>query len=108
MSARSILELFADESKWTQRSSARDAYGKRAGPDVVAVKWALDGAIERCRPTQPGLDRAMDCFFGAIGQQKTGTGWRQIEKWNDDPARKFSEILEMAKLLDAAEARHHE
>lgn len=44
-----LQELLATEAQWTQRVSARDAYGHPTKPcGDTAVSWCLTGALDKC------------------------------------------------------------
>lgn len=47
MTYRTVAELLADESRWTQGQSARDASGEWVPPKhESAIRWCVLGAID--------------------------------------------------------------
>ncbi len=87
--ANKLLDILSSESRWTQRTYAKDQFGIHVMPDdPTAVCWCLAGALEKLMQydeisTNEYLDFTMD-FMTQTGQSK--------EKFND--SHTFEELTD--------------
>ena len=65
---RQARELLADETHWTQGAYAYDESGKALrGPDQVAVRWCMVGAIAKCAGVyEPSWVEAIAHYLSAV------------------------------------------
>ena len=89
-------ELLEDPGAWCQEWPAMTAQDIGCPVDVDrAVKWSIDGALNRCTETQEAYDAALLAVCTAIG--KPGWGADQLADWNDAPDRTHREVIEVLK-----------
>lgn len=87
-----VSDILADESKWCQRTAARDSNGQACAPNSpTAVSWCLFGATAKVSG-----GRTSELYyrvFSALCQtcdQLYQTSY--IVDWQDDPRRTWAEI----------------
>jgi hypothetical protein len=87
-----VQELLTDESKWCQEALALDKNNNIVwSRSDEAVCWCLQGGIDRC---YPGDNRDI---FEKI---KKATGGIPVDRWNDNPERKFSDVRNLVVELN--------
>lgn len=90
-----VKELLSDESKWTQRTYAKDANGEGVMWCVPeAVCWCLHGAIAKCY--RGDFDR----YERILGDFRRKVGLGDLWGWNDAPERTFAEVKALVEELD--------
>lgn len=90
-----VSELLADESKWTQNASARDAEGRLCHVDSPkACRWCLWGALCYCYDRDfESFDRYCNDLNGMISDERyPESGFVTFSDWNDVPERTFAEV----------------
>ena len=97
-----VSDLLSDTSKWIKHDYARNVFGDTVdSQDSTAAKWCLSGAIRACNPSNfSEVVRIEKWLAGALynlGLLKLGGN---IEMWNDEEGRKFSDIVMVLKLFD--------
>jgi len=94
-----VCELLDAESKWTQKSEARDINQSPALFDhPAAVCWCFVGAIFCCYERDTA-DEVMCRVYRYLGLTDRPTVYG-IVKWNDAPGRTFEEVRTVARELD--------
>ena len=85
-------QLLRTKKQWCQYSNAINKKSELVNPrHKTAVSWCAYGAIYKCYPLG----------FSRIEQQlEASIPYWSLEFWNDDPARKFSEVKAVLKKLD--------
>lgn len=90
-------KLISDPSRWTQKTSARNATGRKvAANSPSAAKWCAYGAIDACSPHQILAARAVSTLGNAMGAFLVG-------EWNDththaEVMAAFDAAIEKAKV----------
>ncbi len=85
-------KLIAAPERWTQYASARTADGGMCDPcSNKAIKWCAWGALHKVH----GLSDAINLLRAITLLTNCAIG-----DWNDDPARKHSEVVEFLKERD--------
>jgi len=91
-----VRDLLTDESKWTQRASARDIRGFNIQPrDERAVRWCVAGAMYCCY-----RDDEESAPWSKIDRYLELLEYSNIVGWNDDPKRTFLDIRDLVMTLD--------
>jgi hypothetical protein len=90
-----VYELFSDESRWTQRASARDKDGEEVFADsLAAVQWCLVGGLLRCY-NRIGADAQLELIEARLAEF---CPW-SITEFNDHPLTTFEQVYALVKEL---------
>jgi len=95
-----VRDLLIDASKWTTKTSARNAEGEACSPiSKDAVCWCLSGAMLKCYPdtyydhSWLEIERRLRNHLKILGEYS-------LLVWNDNPKRTFQDIRDLITTLD--------
>jgi hypothetical protein len=96
-----VKNLLKDRSRWTQGVYFRGKNRHPTDDPNKAVKFCLLGAIEKCYADSPTRRNVEDTVRKEINwPNQGGFNFKGIASWNDDKARKFSEVKALVTRLD--------
>lgn len=102
-----IRDLLSDESRWAHDKDKRNGLDGRDknnkpicpfSPD--AVKWTLAGALRLCYRTKKRSELLMVITKRLGNEYNPWYAEYDIQDWNDDPKRTFSEVRQLVEELD--------
>lgn len=83
---KSTRDLLSDPDKWTKRNFAVDADGYMCGV-MQGCKFCILGAVRR------SANNDSEATVNIMNQLRRIAGCENIANWNDDPERKYEDVL---------------
>lgn len=94
-----VYELLDKPEKWIQGELAKNAKGETTLPTSQdAVCYCLMGALMKCYGNKSSIIPIEAKVRKALGEDQFHGG--SYVNWNDDPQRKYEEVLALVKELD--------